>query len=133
MKLDADKIVHIGQGAFFNTSLNKLVFQNCNSESLSKIRNAVGYDELTNRNPMELPEFCEITLVDRYGNVIGKYDYMFNNMLHASVDINRNQLVFVDKARNYIKPLLLVKPKDNKHQTAIVANTFHASIIGRWK
>ena len=26
MKLDADKIVHIGQGAFFNTSLNKLVF-----------------------------------------------------------------------------------------------------------
>ena len=133
MKLDADKIVHIGQGAFFNTSLNKLVFQNCNSESLSKIRNAVGYDELTNRNPMELPEFCEITLVDRYGNVIGKYDYMFNNMLHASVDINRNQLVFVDKAKNYIKPLLLVKPKDNKHQTAIVANTFHASIIGRWK
>ena len=82
---------------------------------------------------MELPEFCEIPLVDRYGNVIGKYDYMFNNMLHASVDINRNQLVFVDKARNYIKPLLLVKPKDNKHQTAIVANTFHASIIGRWK
>ena len=133
MKLDADKIVHIGQGAFFNTSLNKLVFQNCNSASLSKIRNAAGYDELTNRNPMELPEFCEITLVDRYGNVIGKYDYMFNNMLHASVDINRNQLVFVDKARNYIKPLLLVKPKDNKHQTAIVANTFHASIIGRWK
>lgn len=57
---------------------------------------------------------------------------MMHDLMHASIDINRNALTFVDKTVESIKPLLLVKPIDNKIP-ALAANTFHASIVGRWK
>ena len=57
---------------------------------------------------------------------------MFHSLLHSDIDINRNSIVFVDKQRSSIKPLLLVKPI-NGCLPAITKNEFHASIIGRWK
>ena len=57
---------------------------------------------------------------------------MLHDLMHASIDINRNALTFVDKTVDSIKPLLLVKPISNKIP-ALAANTFHASIVGRWK
>jgi hypothetical protein len=57
---------------------------------------------------------------------------MLHDLLHASIDINRNALTFVDKTTKSIKPLLVVKPIDGKIP-ALAVNTFHASIVGRWK
>jgi len=57
---------------------------------------------------------------------------MFHSLLHSDIDINRNSLVFIDKRRDAIKPLLLVKPIDGC-LPAITKNEFHASIVGRWK
>ena len=73
-----------------------------------------------------------MALIDSEGTLVGKYDSNLNDLLHASIDINRNALTFVDKTTKSIKPLLVVKPIDGKIP-ALAANTFHASIVGRWK
>ena len=75
---------------------------------------------------------CIVALIDSEGTLVGKYDSNLNDLLHASIDINRNALTFVDKTTKSIKPLLVVKPIDGKIP-ALAANTFHASIVGRWK
>lgn len=129
----------IGQGAFYNTSLNTLEIIDCPltssqtlAQTLESFKNIIGYDDKHNQNPLELPEYCIIYFIDKDGNTIGKYDSMLHDLLYASIDINRNALTFVDKAKESIKPLLLVKPIDGS-LPAIAANTFHANIIGRWK
>lgn len=57
---------------------------------------------------------------------------MMNDMMYADIDINRNQMVFVDKRHNAIKPLLLAK-STSRCLPAIVDNVFHMNVIGRWK
>ena len=66
------------------------------------------------------------------GKQIGLYDCQFNSLMHSDIDINRNQMVFIDKDYGSIKPLLLVKPVAD-HLPAIVKNEYHVNIIGRWK
>ena len=63
---------------------------------------------------------------------IGLYDCQFNSLMHSDIDINRNQMVFIDKDYGSIKPLLLVKPVAD-HLPAIAKNEYHVNIIGRWK
>lgn len=135
MRFNISKVEHIGQGAFFNTNLSSLVFTECADVSIAiqKVKTAIGWKLNGNRNPLELPDFCQILLLDANGKTIGQYDYILNDLLGSNVDINRNQLVFIDKGRDYVKPLLIVNSKDETHFPAIVANTFHASIVGRWK
>lgn len=128
---------HICQGAFYNTSLNKLNIINCpTSNSLDDIlesfKTAISYDKEHNPNPMEIPENCVICFYDTNSQIIGKYDSELNDLMHATVDINRNMITFVDKSRTSIRPLLLVKPKDGS-LPALAANTFHANVVGRWK
>ena len=132
----------IGQGAFYGTSLNKLEIVDCPlntsgeatylAKIVDKVQKAIGYSKTRNQNPLELPEYCLIYLVAEDGEVIGKYDSMFHDIMHASIDINRNALTFIDKTKQSIQPLLLVKPIDGS-LPAIAANTFHANVVGRWK
>lgn len=128
----------IEQGAFYGTSLNQLTIVGCppNENEWSTVEEnvkiAIGWDETNNKNPLELPDYCVIVFIDTNNKIIGKYDCMMNDILHASIDINRNALTFIDKNRGSIRPLLLVKPVNGKIP-AIASNTFHANIIGRWK
>ena len=132
----------IGQGAFYGTSLNKLEIVDCPlnisgeatylAKIVDKVQKAIGYSKTHNQNPLELPEYCLIYLIAEDGEVIGKYDSMFHDIMHASIDINRNALTFIDKTKQSIQPLLLVKPIDGS-LPAIAANTFHANVVGRWK
>ena len=132
----------VGQGAFYGTSLNKLEIVDCPlnisgeatylAKIVDKVQKAIGYSKTRNQNPLELPEYCLIYLVAEDGEVIGKYDSMFHDIMHASIDINRNALTFIDKTKQSIQPLLLVKPIDGS-LPAITANTFHANVVGRWK
>ena len=98
---------------------------------LETVKGAIGYSN-SNLNPLQLPEQCVVAFVDVDGNTIGKYDSQMHDLMHASIDINRNALTFVDKTTRSISPLLLVKPIDGKIP-ALAANTFHANIVGRWK
>ena len=132
----------IGQGVFYGTSLNELDIIQCpyvgtgypdTIESiLDAFKTTIHYDIATNQNPLELPEYCLIYFKDESGKTIGKYDYMLHDIMHATIDINRNALTFIDKTTDSIKPLLLVKPIDGS-LPAIAANTFHANVVGRWK
>ena len=70
---------------------------------------------------------------DENGTEIGRFDYMFNDLTHATIDTNRNSIVFVDKMRDSIRPLLLVKQINHEYLPAIVENSFHANIVGKWK
>lgn len=88
---------------------------------------------MSNPNPLELPNYCSIVFIDVNGTTLGKYDYLFNDLTNATVDTNRNAIVFVDKARESICPLLLVKPHGAKRVAALVENSFHANIVGKWK
>jgi hypothetical protein len=80
-----------------------------------------------------VPEYCTITLIDIDNNIKGKYDFMFNNILGSTIDINRNALIFTDKSTDSIRPLLLIRQINNHYLPSIVSNTFHMNIIGRWK
>lgn len=96
MQLDGDLLKSIGYGAFSSTSMQELTFMFDDAESKqdecrSKIIDAIGYDELSNPNPLELPEDCVIIVKSKGSNVIcGKYDYMMNDLMNADIDINRN-------------------------------------------
>jgi hypothetical protein len=92
----------IQQGAFYGTSLNEIAIDNCPAAitltELDKIKAAIGFDIETNPNPLEVPEYCVIVLYNAAGTIVGKYDYLFNNLLGSTIDINRNSLIFADKA-----------------------------------
>lgn len=102
------------------------------ASTLERFKAVISYDKASDPNPLELPEYCTLHFIDTTGMEIGKYDCALHDLLFASVDLNRNALTFVDKSKESIKPLLLVKPIDGC-LPAIAANTFHANIIGRWK
>ena len=95
-------------------------------------KNAIGYSDDGDRNPLELPEYCLVEFYNVNGELIGKYDCMMRDLMHSSIDTNRNALTFTNKSRGSITPLLLVKPVDG-YVPALAANTFHANIVGRWK
>ena len=112
-----------------------MYIENCISPldtSVNAFKQKIGYS-LSNPNPLELPNYCNIVFIDANGSTIGKYDYLFNDLTHATVDTNRNAIVFIDKTRESICPVMLVKSSGNGHLPAIVENTFHANVIGRWK
>ena len=138
MKVSFPDLSSIGQGAFYGTSLNRLELINCsnadatNDTNLEAFKHKIGYSATSNRNPLELPEFCTIFFYDTSGNVIGKYDYLLNDLLHATIDTNRNAITFVNKEKTSIDPLLVVKTYDG-NLPILAANTFHATIVGRWK
>ena len=126
----------IQQGAFYGTSLNEIVIENCTDDiniAIDKLKTAFGFDINSNLNPLEVPEYCIIKIMDANNSVIGKYDYLFNNLLGSTIDINRNAIVFTDKSYKSIRPLLLIKQANHKHLPSIITNTFHANIVGRWK
>ena len=100
--------------------------------TVGAFKNAIGYSEDGDKNPLELPDYCLVVFYDADGALIGKYDCMMRDLMHSSIDTNRNALTFTNKTRSSITPLLLVKPVDG-YVPAIAANTFHANIIGRWK
>lgn len=102
------------------------------AQTLETFKSVISYDKVYDLNPLELPEYCTLHFTDVSGKEIGKYDCTLHDLLFASVDLNRNALTFVDKSKESIKPLLLVKPV-NGFLPAIAANTFHANIVGRWK
>ena len=132
----------IGQGAFYGTSLNKLEIINCppddgsqsnyNAYIVGQFKDAINYSLTHNQNPLEIPQYCIVYFYDINGNLVGKYDSMMHDLMHASIDTNRNAITFVNKEKTSITPLLLVKPVDG-YLPAIATNTFHANIIGRWK
>ena len=148
MNIDFISLSSIGFGAFYGTSLNTLYVINCpstdpnseNSQTLTQtvdqFKQKIGYDQTTNPNPLQLPDNCNIVFTcNDYSQIIeiGRYDRLFNDLTHATIDTNRNSIVFVDKNKDSIRPLLLVKQSDVNHLPAIVDNTFHANIIGKWK
>ena len=131
----------IGQGAFYGTSLNKLDIIDCPIDDgsssylnpiVSTIKKAMHYDMYKNQNPLELPDYCIVFFYDLDGKLVGKYDALMHDLMHASIDTNRNALTFVNKELDSITPMLLVKPVDG-YLPAIAGNTFHANIVGRWK
>ena len=128
----------IQQGAFYGTSLNILNIVNIPTTvslttALNKIKHVFGFDITSNVNPLELPEYCVITLYNNDDTIKGKYDFVFNNLIGMNIDINRNAIIFADKSIYSVKPLLLVKQVNSYYLPAIIANTFHMNIIGRWK
>ena len=125
-------------GAFYGTSLNSINIINIPlSESLFNVLNNIKrvfqYDEVSNINPLELPEYCVISLYNEDNTLKGKYDFIFNNLIGATIDINRNTIIFADKQTHSVTPLLLIKQVNDQYLPALVNNTFHMNIIGRWK
>lgn len=140
MTISYPTLSSIGLGAFYNTSLNKLIISNIPYQNnpqniqgiLDAFKNKIGYNTSTNINPLELPDYCTIYFKDVNGNEIGKYDYQLHSISHQTIDINRNMITFTDKTKSSIRPLLLVKTTGNQ-LPSIAANTFHANVVGRWK
>lgn len=131
----------IGQGAFANTQLEQLVFsttskietiEQCKAVD-AELKKKIGYSASENPNPLELPEYCQILVIDSTAGVVGRYDYLFHDLLHSDIDINQNQLIFTDKRRDSIKPLYIAKALNDSCVPALVNNNFHVNIIGRWK
>jgi hypothetical protein len=90
--------------------LNEIVIENCEDAveiALNKIKIAFGFDIEKNLNPLEVLEYCTLTLLNGT-STIGKYDYLFNSLFCSTIDINRNAIVFTDKSYKSIKPLLLI-------------------------
>lgn len=144
LEFNLDELQHgiaIGQGAFSNTQLRQLIFTTSkkgetyddlvNIESI--IKSKIGYKQIDNPNPLDLPEYCYIIVKNTNGELIGRYDYLFHDLLHSDVDINNNQLIFIDKHFDSIKPLLIIKAAGNNTIPALINNNFHVNIIGRWK
>lgn len=131
----------IKQGAFANTSMEQLTFQTASKIETTeqrkmleeKVKRKIGYSSSENPNPLELPEYCQILIADSTNAVVGRYDYLFHDILHSDIDISQNQIVFTDKRKNSIKPLFIAKTRNDSYIPAIVNNNFHVNIIGRWK
>ena len=65
MHIDFNHLEEIKQGAFYGTSLNTLYIENCPSilgNTLNEFKSKINFDELSNRNPLELPDYCTIIL-----------------------------------------------------------------------
>lgn len=103
------------------------------NEVLDKIKNSFGFIHRNNPNPLQLPEYCVIHLLDNVNTEIGRYDFVFNNLLGSTIDINRNALVFSDKSTDSIRPLAIIRQVDDTYLPALVTNTFHMNVVGRWK
>ena len=131
----------IKQGAFANTSMEQLTFQASSKIETTEQRKAleeeiklkIGYSMSENPNPLELPEYCQILIADSTNTIVGRYDYLFHDLLHSDIDISQDQIVFTDKRKDSIKPLFIAKTRNDSYVPAIVNNNFHVNIIGRWK
>ena len=66
MQFDLSKLNRIGTGAFYKTNLNTLTFTDEGETNIDISRNkvirAINFNEVGNRNPLELPEGCMVIM-----------------------------------------------------------------------
>lgn len=136
MQFDLSKLKRIGTGAFYGTNLNSLTFVDNTESNIDSARNkiidAINFNPSGNRNPLELPEGCMI-YIKLSGGMTYTFNYLLDDLSSSVIDINRHAIVFTDKTTSSIKPLVLLEATQLTSVPAIVANTYHANIIGRWK
>ena len=64
------------------------------------------------------------------------YDYILNDTTNRRIYNNPNTMVYTDKTTTSVKAVLVVPAIDDDnstYSTALMTNTFHCNIIGRWK
>lgn len=93
---------------------------------------AIGFNSGGDRNPLQLPDGCMVNIKLRDGSSY-RFNYLLDDLSSTVIDIDRHAVVFTDKTTTSVKPLVLVEATSSESVPAIVANTYHANIIGRWK